>query len=59
MAFILRVIGEILDDLEGMAELCLSTNPRSGEGDPGQANGKVAHHSSRSRAWQRAAAPTP
>src|SRR5208283_3693195 len=40
-SFILRVIGEILDDLEGTADLSLSTNPRSGDGDPDQANGKV------------------
>ncbi|MGZ3316911.1 MAG: AI-2E family transporter, partial [Isosphaeraceae bacterium] len=42
MSFILRVIGEILDDLEGTADLSLKTAARSGEGEPGRANGTVA-----------------
>jgi hypothetical protein len=42
MSFILRVIGEILDDLEGTADLSLKTAARSGDGDPGRANGTVA-----------------
>ena len=41
MAFILRVIGEILDDLEMTADLGVKTPNRSSEGDPGQVNGKV------------------
>ncbi len=41
MSFILRVIGEILDDLEGTADLSVKSSPRSGEGEPGRANGKV------------------
>jgi len=42
MSFILRVIGEILDDLEGTADLSLKSAPRSGEGEPGRVNGTVA-----------------
>ncbi|MGZ3303186.1 MAG: AI-2E family transporter [Isosphaeraceae bacterium] len=42
MSFILRVIGEILDDLEGTADLSLKTAARSGDGDPGRANGTLA-----------------
>ena len=40
MAFIRRVIGEILDDLEGTEDIRLTTSARSGEGEPGRANGK-------------------
>ena len=42
MAFILRVIDEILDDLEGTADVGLKIAVRSGEEDPGQSNGKRA-----------------
>ena len=42
MAFILRVIDEILDDLEGTADVGLKIAVRSGEEDPGQSNGKLA-----------------
>jgi predicted PurR-regulated permease PerM len=42
MSFILRVMGEILDDLEGTADLSLKTADRSGDGDPGRANGTFA-----------------
>ena len=42
MAFIRRVIGEILDDLEGTEEISLKTPPASGEGEPAQANGTPA-----------------
>src|SRR5271157_2811533 len=42
MSFILRVIGEILDDLEGTADLSLKSAPRSGEGEPGRVNGTLA-----------------
>ena len=41
MSFILRVIGEILDDLEGTEDLSLKSDPGSGERAHGQANGKV------------------
>ena len=39
-AFIRRVIGEILDDLEGTEEVSLKTPVRSGGGEPEPANGK-------------------
>ena len=42
MAFIRRVIGEILDDLEGTEEISVKTPARSGEGEPGRANGTPA-----------------
>ena len=42
MAFIRRVIGEILDDLEGMEEISLKTPAPSGEGESGPVNGKPA-----------------
>jgi predicted PurR-regulated permease PerM len=42
MAFIRRVIGEILDDLEGTEEIPLKTLAPSGEGEPGRANGTPA-----------------
>ena len=42
VAFIRRVIGEILDDLEGTEEISLKTPAPSGEGEPGRANGKPA-----------------
>ena len=42
MAFIRRVIGEILDDLEGTEETILKTPARSGEGEPWRANGTLA-----------------
>jgi len=42
MVFIRRVIGEILDDLEGTEEISLKTPAPSGEGDPGRANGTLA-----------------
>jgi len=41
-AFIRRVIGAILDDLEGTEEISLKTPARSGEGEPGRADGTVA-----------------
>ena len=41
LAFILRVVAEILDDLEGTEDLSLKTAARSGEGDSVPANGKV------------------
>jgi predicted PurR-regulated permease PerM len=40
MTFIRRVIGEILDDLEGTDDPSLKTSPPAGEGEPRQANGK-------------------
>ncbi|MGO9923233.1 MAG: hypothetical protein ACLQIB_52115 [Isosphaeraceae bacterium] len=42
MAFIRRVIGEILDDLEGTEDVGAKTPARSGEAEPGRANGKPA-----------------
>ncbi len=42
MAFIRRVIGEILDDLEGTEDLGLRPPVRSGEGEPGRADGTPA-----------------
>jgi len=42
MAFIRRVVGEILDDLEGTEEISLNTSTPSGEGEPGRANGVLA-----------------
>jgi len=42
ISFILRVIGEILDDLEGTADLSLKTPARLAEVDPGRVYGKVA-----------------
>ena len=42
MAFIRRVVGEILDDLEGTEEINVKTPAPSGEGEPGRANGKPA-----------------
>ena len=55
MAFIRRVIGEILDDLEGTADLSLKTAARSGEGEPGRANGtaRVATIRGRGRGGER------
>ncbi len=41
LAFIMRVVAEILDDLEGTEDLSLKTAARSGEGDSVPANGKV------------------
>ena len=41
MVFIRRVIGEILDDLEGTEDLGSKTSATSGEGEPGQANGEA------------------
>ena len=41
MSFILRVMAEILDDLEGTEDLSLKTAARLGEGDSGRANGRV------------------
>jgi hypothetical protein len=38
-AFIRRVIGEILDDLEGTNDISLKTPPRSDEGEPDPVNG--------------------
>ena len=40
MTFIRRVIGEILDDLEGTEDISSKTSATSGEGEPRQANGK-------------------
>ena len=59
MAFIRRVIGEILDDLEGTEEISLKTPARSGEGEPGEPMGHRRRRRSRSRAWRRAAPPMP
>src|SRR5271165_530980 len=42
MAFIRRVIGEILDDLEGTEEFSVKTAAGSGEGEPGRVNGTPA-----------------
>ncbi|MFI5454816.1 MAG: AI-2E family transporter [Isosphaerales bacterium] len=43
MAFIRRVIGEILDDLEGTEQISLKTTAtRSGDGEPGRADGTRA-----------------
>src|SRR5579864_4492727 len=42
MAFVRRVIGEILDDLEGTEEIGFKTPRVSGDGEPGRANGKPA-----------------
>jgi predicted PurR-regulated permease PerM len=42
MTFIRRVIGEILDDLEGSEEISLKTLARSGAEEPGRANGTPA-----------------
>ncbi|HMD62096.1 MAG TPA: AI-2E family transporter [Opitutaceae bacterium] len=42
MAFIRRVIGEILDDLEGTEEISVKTAAGSGEGEPGRVNGTPA-----------------
>jgi hypothetical protein len=41
-AFIRRVIGEILDDLEATEDLALKTPAPSSEGEPGRLNGKPA-----------------
>jgi predicted PurR-regulated permease PerM len=41
MAFIRWVIGEILDDLEGMEDISLKTPSRSGEEEPGRADGAL------------------
>ncbi len=59
MSFILRVMAEILDDLEGTEDLSLKTAARLGEGDSGAPMGESGHHHSRSLAWRRAAPPTP
>src|SRR5512135_487051 len=42
MVFIRRVIGEILDDLEGTEEISVKTAAGSGEGEPGRVNGTPA-----------------
>jgi len=42
MAFIRRVIGEILDDLDGTEDLSVKTAVQPGEGAPVRANGKPA-----------------
>ena len=42
MAFIRRVIGEILDDLEGTEEISLRNPTGSGNGEPGRASGTPA-----------------
>ena len=42
MAFIRRVIGEILDDLEGTEDITLKTPAPSSEGGPRRLNGKPA-----------------
>jgi predicted PurR-regulated permease PerM len=42
MAFIRRVIGEILDDLDGTEEINVKTAAGSGEGEPGRVNGTPA-----------------
>ena len=42
LVFIQRVIGEILDDLDGTDDININTPRRSGEREPGQANGKPA-----------------
>src|SRR5208283_5158963 len=42
MAFIRRVIGEILDDLEGTEEISVKTAAGSGDGEPGRVNGTPA-----------------
>jgi predicted PurR-regulated permease PerM len=42
VAFIRRVIGEILDDLEGTEEISVKTAAGSGEGDPSRVNGTPA-----------------
>jgi hypothetical protein len=42
VVFIQRVIGKILDDLDGTEETNIKTPARSGETEPGQANGKPA-----------------
>ncbi len=42
MAFIRRVIGEILDDLEGTEDLSLQTPAQSGNGEPERAAGILA-----------------
>jgi hypothetical protein len=39
MAFIQRVVGEILDDLEGTEEIGLKTPARSGNGEPARVDG--------------------
>ena len=49
MAFIRRVIGEILDDLEGTEDLGLRPPVRSGEGEPGRADGTPASPGVRGR----------
>jgi hypothetical protein len=41
-AFVRRVVGEILDDLEGMEEIQSKSPALSGEREPGLANGKPA-----------------
>jgi len=40
MAFIRRVIGEILDDLDGTADVSVKSSAGPGEGEPVRANGK-------------------
>ncbi len=42
MAFIRRVVGEILDDLEGTEDISLKPLARSGDGEPGRADGTPA-----------------
>ena len=39
MAFVRRVIGEILDDLEGTEDITLKSTARSGEAEPARADG--------------------
>ncbi len=41
MVFIRRVIGELLDDLEGTEHISLQTPARLGEDEPGRSNGTV------------------
>ena len=41
MAFVRRVIGEILDDLEGTEEIIVKTAAGSGEGEPCRVNGNT------------------
>jgi predicted PurR-regulated permease PerM len=42
VAFILRVVGEILDDLEGTQESNVNSSASPSEGGPGRANGRPA-----------------
>ena len=59
MAFVRRVIGAILDDLEVTEDVGLKAPAGSGEGEPGRADGRRRGQRSRSRVWRRAAPPMP